>query len=53
MARVVGRMEVTSGTFNILTGKSVGKRSIRRTRVDGKTLFEWILKNRHQNREFD
>ena len=39
----VARMEEGRNAFKILTGKPTGKRPLGRARLDGRTVFEWIL----------
>ena len=40
----VARMEEGRSAFKILTGMSAEKRPLERPSVDGRTIFEWILK---------
>jgi hypothetical protein len=40
----VARMEEGRSAFKILTGKPTGKIPLRRPRLGGRTILEWILK---------
>jgi hypothetical protein len=39
----VARLEAMRNAYNILVGKSEGKRPLRRSRLDGRIILEWIL----------